>query len=84
MSLESAEPAFAAVARLTAELFFELGESKVMEALIQAPRAAGSPLLQLDEALGTRLSLGTKQPLGVVFLATRGCARTGRAATQRA
>ena len=61
MSLESAEPAFAAVARLTAELFFELGESKVMEALIQAPRAAGSPLLQLDEALGTRLSLGTKQ-----------------------
>ena len=37
---DSTEAAFAHVARLTAETFFDLGEAKVMEALIQAPRTA--------------------------------------------
>jgi uncharacterized protein YlaI len=63
--MERTEPAFARVARLTAELFFEVGEVKVMEALIQAPRLRGpdgdSPVLQLDEDVAARLRLGTKQ-----------------------
>lgn len=63
--MERTEPAFARVARLTAELFFEIGEVKVMEALIQAPRVRGpdgdSPVLQLDEDVAERLRLGTKQ-----------------------
>ncbi|EOD09478.1 hypothetical protein EMIHUDRAFT_448377 [Emiliania huxleyi CCMP1516] len=72
---DSTEAAFAHVARLTAETFFDLGEAKVMEALIQAPRTANgrrvlaarvqscrrSPLLQLDEDVAARLHLGTKQ-----------------------
>lgn len=66
MDSSSTEPAFARVARLTAELFFEIGEVKVMEALIQAPRVRGpdggdSPVLQLDEDVAERLRLGTKQ-----------------------
>jgi hypothetical protein len=61
-----AEATFARVARLTAETFFELGQVKVMEALIQAPRRTeadgeSAPMLQLDEDLAGRLQLGTKQ-----------------------
>jgi len=63
--MENTEPSFARVARLTAEIFFEIGEAKVMEALIQAPRLRGpsghSPVLQLDEDLAARLRMGTKQ-----------------------